>query len=756
MRIFSVILFLVLAQISVFGQGNVQFSIAVVGNDNKPIPGLVVSAIETTTLKKIGAKTGSDGKTVLKLEEGKEWAISVGEMAKSVHVVSMPGRTTTTNRLFIYDLKTYKRRKLQNAGRSNATFKVVTLDVKSNSPFKAGECLLRVSLHEPNGKILSGTSVEAVNVRDSIVYKSKTDPNGNAFFILPNKSNYDVDVDGITNFHYIDFTNEYAVHNLNLIYAPTVVNEKIINDTVYQQLDGSARASSSRTLMRIMVSGGKKGGVSERVYLRQLSTGKIFSALTDDQAVATFLVPSKHVYMVDFNYQKDADAINLLYVTEILNGQMSVQYNPDPRLEYPETFIPTPDRLLLKGFNDFLTKQFERPKNKPFLLSFKSVKKIHAQSKEALFMLTLAGSELNGSIRLPLNAAFVLDKSGSMYSDNRAEALKRSLVNIADALNEKDLVSVILFDDQAVEVQQTTSKHKENLQLIADNYSPGGGTNIYRGLERGAESIKKRFDPNRANKIILMTDGYGDNPPKDITDFVEAKFGEGIEFSAIGLGADYNQSMLELIALKGNGTFSYVDESLLLSDAFLKEVKGSLNYSAKDLVVEVFYNEKLIFSNLHGYPVKNRTGNNISFEIGKVPQGANRIAFLKFKLDKPSVEIQKTPLIVKVSYYDFLTNKKVAYTEEVKLTWTQETETEILLDQQEKELYSIAILNQSMKGMAEAYERADSKEAQNALKSGKEQIEELFPKVKPKEVKLLFDEVDRYLELFRQIEKNAN
>jgi Mg-chelatase subunit ChlD len=519
-------------------------------------------------------------------------------------------------------------------------------------------------------------------------------------------------------------------------------------------VDEKSQPSSARALIRLRVRGGKNDGVRERVYLRQLPSGKVYSSRADDQGQAWFLIPNKYVYLVDFRYQKDVDAINLLHASDLTSGALTIQYSPDPRLEYPETFIPTPENLLLRNFNDFLEKQFAHPKDKPFNIELKSVRRIHRNAQEALFMLTLAGAE-SGNVRLPLNVAFVLDKSGSMFSNNRSEALKGSLMAIGAALSSKDIVSIVLFDDQAYEVQQNGTNPLANLREVADNYSPSGGTNIFEGLKQGEKSILRQFDKNKSNKVILLTDGYDSTPPGEITDYVQAKFKEGIEFSTIGLGTDYNQSLLELIAMKGNGTFNYVDSAMMLSDAFLKEVKGSFSYSARDLKIEIFHNEKLIFSNLYGYPVVGKSNKSITFEIGKIPYGTNRIAFIKFKLNAPSPELQNQPLQMKVTYFDLAKQQNVTYQEQIKLEWTDETDTELKLDQEERKLYAIAILNQSMKSMADAYALNKPEDAKNALLQGVKQVEEVFPDARPKDVQSLFDEVKRYVDLFIQIEKNT-
>lgn len=615
--------------------------------------------------------------------------------------------------------------------------------------------MLIIKIKHPNGNLLSDINVSVVNVKDSIIYKSKTNKKGEAYFILPNKNSYDIDINDFKNYTYSDFVEEYSRKPLRIEFAPTVVNEKIVNDTVYQNVLNSSEASSDRALIKINVRGGKRNGNNEQIFVRELKNNIVYSTNTNTLGEAYFLIPINHIYMVDFNYQKNADAINLMNTRAMAQGEISVFYSPDPRLEYPEKFIPTSKTLLIKNFNSFLEKQFEKPKDKPFYLKITSAKKINKNSKEALFALKLSSSDVyGGNMRLPLNVAFVLDKSGSMYCCGRSESLKKSLWDIGNSLTNNDIVSVVLFDNEAVSVQHAHDHHLDGFQGIIENYNPSGGTNIYKGIQTGVDNILEEYDVNKSNRIILLTDGYGVTPPKEITDYVALKYQEGIEFSAIGLGDGYNQALLELIARNGNGTFNYVDNSIELSDVFLKEVKGAFNYIVKDLKIEVYYDENLVFSKLYGYPISDKSNKMVSFSIGKLPKDINQIAYLKFKINNPAIEIESNPLVVKISYFDLIKNVNVSYEEKIKLEWTEETNTELLLDQEEKKLYAIAILNQSLKVMAEAYENNDAKTALETLKQGAIQMEEVFPDAKPKDVKNLLDEVNKYIQLFNQIEKN--
>lgn len=756
--ILCMILYITSISLSI-AQGDVEYTIKVIDNNMKPQAGLNITAIETSTLKVTEAKTNNNGVVFLNLVNGKKWRISVGEIKKCRTVHAKSHSILAMREKYIYDVKRYKRALTQDKYRSNENFKVIKQSITPHTKFEEGKCFLSVNIRNSYGSGVRGVNVSLVNVRDSLIYKGITNSRGQAYFIVPNKSNYEIDVNSLKNYSFCDFGDEYAKRNFDLEYIPTLVDEKVVNDTTFQKVDAASMASSERALLKVKVRGGKKKGIGEDVYLRELKTSKIYATKTDRQGYAYFLVPIHRIYMVDFRNQKNADAVSFMDETPrtATSGEIDVFYEPDPRLEYPETFIPTPNNLLIKEFGSFLTKQFERPKDKPFVLKILSALKINPASKEALFSLNLVSGDLNGKgVRFPLNISFVLDRSGSMYSDDRSESLKKTLWNIGHSLSDKDNVSLVLFNDEAVTVHESSKNHLQGFEKVIENYEPSGGTNIFSGLKEGVKNVAKNYSEksNQANKVIVLTDGYGTTPPKEITDYVEKKYQEGIEFSTIGLGSGYNQSLLTLMARKGQGTFSGVDRSTDLSDTFLEQVKGSFNYFVKNLKVEILHNEKLIFSNLYGFPVDSKTNKSLSFNIKQLPVNTERLAFLKFKLNKPNPSIEQFPLIVKMSYFDLIQNKQVNLKQEVKLEWTEETNTELLFEQEEKTLYTIAILNQTLKTMAEAYEQEKVEKAKKHLEEGVAQINDIFPDAKPKEVKKLFDEVNKYLILFKQIALN--
>ena len=739
---------------NVLAQGNIQYGLIVTDPEKKPLGNIAIQAIETSNYTTVYAKTDGNGQAMLELNNGKEWNITVGEVKNAISVSAVPFQIIQAQENYIYDVKINTRKAQQDPDRTYDGYNEIEQSNDETTTFGDNECMAIITLKQLFTDLLFTHTVRLVDTETKTIYKSYTDNTGKAVFIVPNNSNYDIDINTYKNFHFIDFKDESVKRSLNLEYAPTIVSEEFKSDTVYQKNDDSNMPSMERALMKIQVSGADDIGNNQPIYFRNIRTGRVYTLTSDENGMVYAQLPIQEVYLVDFEFAKNADAIDLTNAKSLTEGERTFYYQPDPRLQYPEKFIPTPDKLYLKSFNEFLTTQWEKPKDKPFLVKLFAGNKINEKSQEALFKLTLAGTDNEAMIgRVPLNIVLVLDKSGSMFYENRVGLLKKALWDIGNVLTDDDIVTIVLFDFEANIVLISTSNHLEGFERIIANYAPGGGTNILKGLELGSEEGLMNFDENRTNLLLLMTDGYGITEPEKVTEFVEGQYQNGLQFSTIGLGQDFNQALLELIAEKGLGKFSYADNPEAFPEVFLQEVKDAFSLLAKDVKIEITYDDHLEFIQLMGFPVSKSAPGKVVFEISKVPVGMNDLAFIKFKIKKPITDVQNHPINLNVSYTNIATSEKVTYSEEVFLEWTEETDTELLLDQHEQMLYTMAIMNQSLKVMADKHAEGDNKEAKKAIKNGIDQVNSIFPDAKPKEVKALFEDLEKYYLQFELIEK---
>jgi hypothetical protein len=104
-------------------------------------------------------------------------------------------------------------------------------------------------------------------------------------------------------------------------------------------LDYNATSARVKYYVEVMSSSGELAA-DEPVYLSLVGSNLVYFAKTDNEGKAHFLLPIKKQYLINLEYQKDIDVINLMRVKGIGEGHFSLTYHPDPKLEFPKDTYP--------------------------------------------------------------------------------------------------------------------------------------------------------------------------------------------------------------------------------------------------------------------------------------------------------------------------------------------------------------------------------------------------------------------------------
>lgn len=160
--------------------------------------------------------------------------------------------------------------------------------------------------------------------------------------------------------------------------------------------------------------------------------------------------------------------------------------------------------------------------------------------------------------RQTLNICLVLDRSTSMQG-SRLEQTKASAQRMIDSLSDDDTLSIVTFSDKAEVVwpsQPLTDPIKTKAKVSAIQAS--GGTEILQGLLAGLAEIEKRRTQYAVNHLILLTDGqtYGDE--ERCLSAAEEAARHRIGISAMGIGEDWNDALLDAIASRCGGVSQYI------------------------------------------------------------------------------------------------------------------------------------------------------------------------------------------------------
>lgn len=180
--------------------------------------------------------------------------------------------------------------------------------------------------------------------------------------------------------------------------------------------------------------------------------------------------------------------------------------------------------------------------------------------------------------RNPMNLALALDCSSSMKGA-RLNRVKVAARQILEQLTPADRIALISYADKAeVEYPSQPVQDVNEIRGIINMLTAGGATSIYQGLLASHNQVKRNFNRNSVNHIILITDGrtYGDEP---LSLQLAREAGEaGIGISAMGIGEEWNDEFLDALASLTGGSSSYINSPMAVAQ-FLDDRVASLGQS---------------------------------------------------------------------------------------------------------------------------------------------------------------------------------
>lgn len=702
-----------------FAQSELIYNFQVNAVNQKPLGGVRVTAVETSTFDYAVFYTNSAGVAEIRLTTGEQWSINVGDM-KAVEIVDMPMDGPREDAGFaVLDTATWNRNHTPLMDRTEVTMNQVNVNWPYDHVAAEGKCLLVIELKDRIGTAWGSIPVQLVSGTHSLKMNTMTDGEGYACFEVE-PGYYELDVDGEKGFSKVAVPADTSRIEIFYQFARKDFTEHVNEEGfTVQKLNDQQKRVSGRVLVELMVRKENGSPANQRVVIRQANSNLQYLGYTDQEGQVNFMLPRGHDYSVNFEFHENAETIDLK--EEKSTGQMIlwVDYIPEERLAHPEHFLPTKEELKTYDLNNVLTGQYEDTPDDN-LINFHARwgnNRIGSGSQEAIMEMGFsvkAGFKPTETGK-PVNLVFVLDKSGSM-SFERIEILKYAMRNMVEELRPEDKVSLVVFDTKATIAYPFAPTDKDRIKDVVYAIQAQGGTSIYEGLKLGFKDIKKAFDPTVTNRVILLTDGYGSKPVDEILDLSQKYFQKGMSVSTIGIGAGYNHNLLNLLSQYSGGMAHQAVDNMALTDAFKKEFQSLMYPLASNVKVKVTYNDQILFEQLHGIPLQEEGNDYVQFSLANIFTSMNQTALLKFKLDQPTPAIVNEPVLVTMSYFDEQKGIPVEMTKELPLEWTDETDLELVTTEQQKRVYSLAVINQCNKVITDLCENGEYEGARKQIR----------------------------------------
>lgn len=282
------------------------------------------------------------------------------------------------------------------------------------------------------------------------------------------------------------------------------------------------------------------------------------------------------------------------------------------------------------------------------------------QANERLLVVRVSGEPGSGPLqRRPVDVGVVLDASGSMSAQGKIDFAKRGALRLAQRVQPVDSYSLVVFADHArVVVPATTDVNALDIGRAIDRIYEGGGTNLYAGIEQGANQVHSALRDGHVGRVIIMSDGHanaGVVDPAAFTRAAAALASQGVTVSTVGLGLDYNEDLLARIADVGGGSYDFVDDPRELEAAFSDELEAAGAVVARQVHVAIDLPAHVEGLDVFGYEAQ-RTARGWSVYLGDVYGNSERKIVARVRIGATGTEPSDVASI-RAEYLDLVTER---------------------------------------------------------------------------------------------------
>lgn len=254
-----------------------------------------------------------------------------------------------------------------------------------------------------------------------------------------------------------------------------------------------------------------------------------------------------------------------------------------------------PDAVRIEEFVNYFSYDYPEPTtNDPFSVTTE-LSDCPWNENAKLLLVGLKAKDIDMSKREPSNLVFLIDVSGSMFSEDKLPLVQKSFTMLTENLDENDRISIVTYaGEDKVVLKGASGADKDKIIEAINGLEASGSTYGEAGINRAYELAEQYFIEGGNNRVLLATDGdlnVGLSTEEELTKLIEEKRETGVFLSVLGFGSgNIKDNRMEALADKGNGNYSYIDSELEAKKVLVEEIAGTLYTVAKDVKIQVEFN----------------------------------------------------------------------------------------------------------------------------------------------------------------------
>jgi len=340
----------------------VEYTLKLMDAYGQPIKNVDVKLTEIETRETFIVNTNAQGIVGFHIETGNLWQMDILKIKNYfMWQVKVPELgISEQRRTVVYDYEDYLRKMRPPVDRSKLNLVTKSQKISPSEKSTKEDAIVKISLKRKDKSPLQEFPVQLTSYSLETSYQAVTNLQGTAIFKIPTGQDYEIDLEGIEGYSYIDLEPDKArTRSKWFTFEPMNFKESISADTITQVLPPKLSGTSARYFLTVHFKiGGSGPFANQAVYLHELEGPKVYKAQTDNDGKAFFMVPKgkSYVYVASSLgvFEQQIPVADLTRAFGIGGGNRTVSLASD--LEPIETVIefslPDEDGKYQGFFND--------------------------------------------------------------------------------------------------------------------------------------------------------------------------------------------------------------------------------------------------------------------------------------------------------------------------------------------------------------------------------------------------------------------